>query len=221
MPWQTHTESHLITSRQKSIWKKLWRLIPNRQDILFVLAQNKIGLGKFDEIKKISDELLANTPDSGRGKFYHSVSLSPYEWGDGVDYVEELSISLRGRCTTEGSQLAFIRNSYKAYLNYFLREKDSIGMITVFTKAVAIENMLGEVWEIRSADRTTTLTANPSQAEYISSGLNAFKIYQLGCRCWSRSAELIFNVVLIVSLRHYFLKIVQGAFAAHWPLFLF
>ncbi len=176
-----YSEPNLYEEAEYDIRKSV-ELAPGRQDNTFLLAQTLINQGKFDEVKSVADEMLSYAPETVHGRFEHALTLAPYNWNDGNDYiemlrkvfVEEFPNLEDGRFTLNEVQAAFIRNSYNTYLNYFYRVRDKEGFLMTLNQALKVEKMLDGVGAMQVKEG---LISEPvmSAVENIENGIKLFE----------------------------------------------
>jgi len=132
--------------KAEELLRKALSMIPGRQEIMFLLAQNLLSQGRIDEAHALATEMLAAEPNAPKGRAFYTVIMAPVDWDGEYGtanimydvYVDQAVVFL------EAKSFTFIRNGYNSYLKYYYEKRDSEGFRNTLDQALVIEEFLGK-----------------------------------------------------------------------------
>jgi len=157
--------------------RRLVEMSPYRQEVYNLLATNLILQGQFDEAKDLIIKAIDMEPDGLRAHFYYLNILMPYDWHNNLGTMEYFNKKYvdEGMVLT-AEEVKEYRNSYSAYMDYFLRVKDAESFEKMMEQAIIIEETIKEVNEKQFSEGLIVAPFDNSQLDNLRNGLTAFRV---------------------------------------------
>lgn len=134
-----------LYERAEFYYRQALDLVPNRPDLLYLLAQNLVFQGKIEEAQPYLDELLRLSKEIPKAGVLYGAALlyAPDEYRANSFAVLERALNTPGALDRLGSALPAMRLIYNDFLAEFVKAKDEENFLKALKTAILVE----ETWE--------------------------------------------------------------------------